>query len=194
MWGKGLRWNCWPPARWFTSLDVASKTWPTSRLPPHPSPLPEEREKEGASPSSAITATTTKFARPAFGRIADEQARLDILVNNVWGGYENMMENGQFTWTRPFWKQPLARWDAMFAAGRSGRLRRQPISGAADATPTVRPDREHFVLGGEKHIGNVAYGVSKAATDKLTADMAHGSAMRTLPSSRSTPDWCGRKK
>jgi dehydrogenase/reductase SDR family protein 1 len=25
----------------------------------------------------------------------------------------------------------------------------------------------------QKHIGNVAYGVSKAATDKLTADMAH---------------------
>jgi NAD(P)-dependent dehydrogenase (short-subunit alcohol dehydrogenase family) len=25
----------------------------------------------------------------------------------------------------------------------------------------------------QKHVGNVAYGVSKAATDKLTADMAH---------------------
>jgi NAD(P)-dependent dehydrogenase (short-subunit alcohol dehydrogenase family) len=25
----------------------------------------------------------------------------------------------------------------------------------------------------QKHIGNVAYGVSKAATDKLTFDMAH---------------------
>ena len=25
----------------------------------------------------------------------------------------------------------------------------------------------------QKHIGNVAYGVSKAATDKLTSDMAH---------------------
>jgi len=25
----------------------------------------------------------------------------------------------------------------------------------------------------QKHIGNVAYGVAKAATDKLTADMAH---------------------
>jgi NAD(P)-dependent dehydrogenase (short-subunit alcohol dehydrogenase family) len=27
-------------------------------------------------------------------------------------------------------------------------------------------------LGAQKHIGNVAYGVSKAATDKMTADMA----------------------
>ncbi|HEU5410775.1 MAG TPA: SDR family NAD(P)-dependent oxidoreductase, partial [Candidatus Acidoferrales bacterium] len=55
--------------------------------------------------------------RGVFGRINDEQGRLDILVNNVWGGYENMMENGEFTWTRPFWQQPLWRWDAMFEAG-----------------------------------------------------------------------------
>ena len=54
--------------------------------------------------------------RAVFERIAREQGRLDILVNNVWGGYENMMENGEFTWTRPFWQQPLWRWDAMFQA------------------------------------------------------------------------------
>ena len=53
----------------------------------------------------------------AFGRIADEQGRLDVLVNNVWGGYENMIENGESTWSRPFWQQPLWRWDAMFQAG-----------------------------------------------------------------------------
>src|SRR5215470_11947472 len=53
----------------------------------------------------------------AFRRIADEQGKLDILVNNVWGGYENMLENGQFTWSKPFWEQPLWRWDSMFQAG-----------------------------------------------------------------------------
>jgi hypothetical protein len=36
---------------------------------------------------------------------------------NVWGGYEHMIEDGVFTWTRPFWEQPLWRWDAMFSAG-----------------------------------------------------------------------------
>src|ERR1043166_3280039 len=36
----------------------------------------------------------------AFRQITREQGRLDILVNNVWGGYENMMENGEFTWSR----------------------------------------------------------------------------------------------
>src|SRR5262245_20261944 len=55
--------------------------------------------------------------RVAFQRIVDEHGRLDILVNNVWGGYENMMENGQFTWMKPFWQQPISRWDSMFQAG-----------------------------------------------------------------------------
>src|SRR2546423_5399641 len=35
----------------------------------------------------------------AFRQIAEEQGRLDILVNNIWGGYENMLENGEFTWS-----------------------------------------------------------------------------------------------
>ncbi|MFN7933838.1 MAG: hypothetical protein U0R19_10945 [Bryobacteraceae bacterium] len=39
------------------------------------------------------------------------------LVNNVWGGYENILEGGVFTWSRPFWEQPLWLWDAMFQAG-----------------------------------------------------------------------------
>src|SRR6516225_9922678 len=39
----------------------------------------------------------------AFERIEHEAHGVDILVNNVWGGYERMIENGAFTWTRPFW-------------------------------------------------------------------------------------------
>src|SRR4051794_18984666 len=52
-----------------------------------------------------------------FRRVAHEQGRLDLLVNSAWGGYEGMMEGGEFTWGRPFWEQPIRRWDAMFAAG-----------------------------------------------------------------------------
>ena len=53
----------------------------------------------------------------AFGQILRDAGRVDILVNNVWGGYERMIEDGAFTWVKPFWEQPLWRWDAMFAAG-----------------------------------------------------------------------------
>jgi dehydrogenase/reductase SDR family protein 1 len=108
-----------------------------------------------------------------FERIAGEQGRLDVLVNNVWGGYENMVENGQFTWMLPFWKQPLWRWDAMFAAG----VRAHYVAGAHAAQVMVE-QRDGLIVNisfwaAQKHTGNVAYGVSKAATDKLTADMAH---------------------
>jgi NAD(P)-dependent dehydrogenase (short-subunit alcohol dehydrogenase family) len=107
-----------------------------------------------------------------FDRITDEQDRLDILVNSVWGGYENMIENGEFTWMLPFWKQPLWRWDAMFAAG----VRAYYVASAHAARLMVAQQSGLIVnisfWAAQKHIGNVAYGVSKAATDKLTADMA----------------------
>ena len=107
-----------------------------------------------------------------FHRIAAEQEHLDILVNNVWGGYENMIEDGEFTWTLPFWKQPLWRWNAMFAAG----VRAHYVA-SAYAARTMVAHRSGLIVNisfwaAQKHLGNVAYGVSKAATDKLTADMA----------------------
>lgn len=108
-----------------------------------------------------------------FRRIASEQERLDILVNSVWGGYENMVENGEFTWMLPFWKQPLWRWDAMFASG----VRAYYIA-SAHAAQTMVTQRGGLIVNisfwaAQKYIGNVAYGVSKAATDKMTTDMAH---------------------
>jgi dehydrogenase/reductase SDR family member 1 len=109
----------------------------------------------------------------AFHRINNEQERLDILVNNVWGGYENMVENGEFTWMLPFWKQPLWRWDAMFAAGI-----RAHYAASLHAARLMVAQRSGLIVNisfwaAQKYIGNVAYGVSKAATDKMTADMAH---------------------
>ena len=58
-----------------------------------------------------------KQTQAVLDRVAADSSRIDVLVNSVWGGYEGMIENGEFTWTQPFWKQPLWRWDAMFSAG-----------------------------------------------------------------------------
>src|SRR6185369_1296689 len=52
-----------------------------------------------------------------FQRIAELDEGLDILVNSAWGGYERMVENGQFTWGLPFWQQPAHRWTSMMDAG-----------------------------------------------------------------------------
>jgi dehydrogenase/reductase SDR family protein 1 len=108
----------------------------------------------------------------AFERIAREAPGIDILVNSVWGGYERMVEDGAFTWGKPFWEQPLWRWDAMFDAG----VRAAYHASQLAARSMVARRRGLIVnistWAAHKHIANVAYGVSKAATDKMTADMS----------------------
>ncbi len=121
----------------------------------------------------------------AFERVQTEAGKIDILVNNVWGGYEGMVENGAFTWGKPFWEQPLWRWDAMFSAGVRAHYQASQL-----AAKSMVANRSGLIVNisfwaAQKHIGNVAYGVSKAATDKLTADMAvelrpHGVAAVSL--------------
>ncbi len=108
-----------------------------------------------------------------FERIASDHGSLDILVNCSWGGYERMVEDGKFTWGAPFWDQPLHRWTSMMDAGV-----RAAFVASAHAARLMTPRRSGLIVNvsfwaAQKHIGNVLYGVSKAATDKLTADMAH---------------------
>jgi dehydrogenase/reductase SDR family member 1 len=121
----------------------------------------------------------------AFAQVQKEAGPIDILVNNVWGGYERMVEDGVFTWNKPFWDQPLWRWDSMFEAG----VRAHYFASQLAARSMVATGRGLIVnisfWAAQKHIGNVAYGVSKAATDKMTFDMAaelqpHGVAVVSL--------------
>lgn len=116
--------------------------------------------------------TDDQAVEAVFHRIRAEQGRLDVLVNSVWGGYEQMYEGGEFTWMKPFWEQPLARWDLMFCAGVRANYvacvhaARQMISAGSGIVVNIS------YWAARKHIAKVAYGVAKAATDKLTADMA----------------------
>ncbi|HTA42323.1 MAG TPA: SDR family NAD(P)-dependent oxidoreductase [Bryobacteraceae bacterium] len=108
-----------------------------------------------------------------FGRVAAECDSLGLLVNCAWGGYERMSENGQFTWPAPFWEQPSHRWTNMMDAG----VRAAFVASSHAARFMVR-QREGLIVNisfwaAKKHIGNTIYGISKAATDKMTADMAH---------------------
>jgi dehydrogenase/reductase SDR family protein 1 len=132
-------------------------------------------EQQHHSPGIAIKCDhrDDQQVRSVFDRISAQHGRLDILVNNAWGGYENMIEGGEFTWPRPFWQQPIWRWDAMFQVG----VRSAYVASQMAAQMMVKQSCGLIVnisfWSSQKFIGNVAYGVSKAATDKMTADMAH---------------------
>jgi dehydrogenase/reductase SDR family protein 1 len=120
--------------------------------------------------------------RAAFERLPGQ---IDILANSAWGGYERMVEDGKFTWPLPFWEQPQHRWTGMLDAG----VRAAFVASSLAAKKMV-PHRQGLIVNisswaARKYIGNVIYGVSKAATDKMSADMAeelrpHGVAAISL--------------
>jgi dehydrogenase/reductase SDR family member 1 len=121
----------------------------------------------------------------AFERIVDEAGAIDILVNSVWGGYERMIDDGAFTWPKPFWEQPLWRWDSMFTAGVRAHYHASQLAARAMVAKRRGLIVNISFWAAQKHVGNVAYGVSKAATDKMTADMSaelrpHGIAVVSL--------------
>jgi len=107
-----------------------------------------------------------------FERIGGECERLDVLANAVWGGYEGMVENGKFTWVNPFWEQPARRWSAMMDAGvRAGFVASQHAARMmVPARSGVIAHLSHWAA--RKRLGNVIYGISKAATDAMTMQTA----------------------
>lgn len=109
----------------------------------------------------------------AFKRIAKESKRIDILVNNAWGGYEKMREGRAFTYFKPFWEQPFWRWDAMFDAGV-----RAAYTSSAFAARMMTKKKSGLIVNisfwsAQVYMNNTQYGVSKAAVDKMTEYMAH---------------------
>jgi dehydrogenase/reductase SDR family protein 1 len=109
----------------------------------------------------------------AFSQVADGAGAIDVLVNSAWGGYERMTENSEFTWSLPSWLQPAHRWTGMMDAGV-----RASFMASAAAARMMAPRRSGLIVNigfwaAKKYIGNSIYGISKAATDKMSADMAH---------------------
>ena len=101
-----------------------------------------------------------------FGRIRDEHGRLDILVNNVWGGYEN--SDCRPLPLAPFWEQSLHQWDAMFTAGVRAHLTASRL-----AVPLMLPQRRGLIvsttanLDALPYLRNLFYDLAKNAVARL---------------------------
>jgi NAD(P)-dependent dehydrogenase (short-subunit alcohol dehydrogenase family) len=106
-----------------------------------------------------------------FERVRTESGRLDLVVGNAWGGYE---DHDYRSFGAPFWEQPLSRWASMFDAG----LRTQ-LTTARFAAPLLLEQGSGVLVftGGwddlRFYLGNLPYDVSKAATVRLVAGLAH---------------------
>jgi NAD(P)-dependent dehydrogenase (short-subunit alcohol dehydrogenase family) len=117
--------------------------------------------------------TDDQAVEAVFRQVEASAGRLDVLVNVAWGGYERMVEDGQFTYIAPFWQQPLWRWDAMVTTGA-----RAAFVASQHAARLMVPARRGLIVNisfwaAQKYLGNTVYGIAKAATDKMTSDMAH---------------------
>ncbi|HZY68697.1 MAG TPA: SDR family NAD(P)-dependent oxidoreductase [Devosia sp.] len=129
----------------------------------------------------ASDAETEAVVREVVAR----EGRLDVLVNSAWGGYERMGDETGFTWVYPLWQQPMWRWDKMMDVGV-----RAAYCGTRIAAETMAAQRSGLIVNvsfwaAQKFMGNVVYGIAKAATDKMTADVAtqmreHGVAAVSL--------------
>lgn len=102
-------------------------------------------------------------------RIREESGRLDLLVNNVWGGYEDYDAR---LFELPVWEQPIWRWDKMFETGV-----RAHYTTSRTMLPLLleapRPLIINISAGDRgRFLGDVQYDVAKAAIDRLAFALA----------------------
>lgn len=122
-------------------------------------------------------------AQALLAQVEREQGRLDLLVNNAWGGHEALVPSG---FGRPFWEQPLDQWDAMFDRG----VRNHLLAARAAAPLLVAQGRGLIVATtfwdqGRYVAGNLFYDLAKAAINRLAFGVAeelrpHGVASLAL--------------
>ena len=113
-----------------------------------------------------------------FERVKQEQARLDILVNNATVLHDALTDVG------PFWEKPLELANILDVGLRSH------YSASWFAAPLLLANGEGLVVntssfGGRIYMHGPAYGAGKAGLDKMTHDMAidfkpHGIAVVSL--------------
>lgn len=121
-----------------------------------------------------------------FARVEKDAGRLDLLVNNAWGGHETF--NGVFE--APFWEHPLSNWDSMFDRG----VRNHLVASRCAAPLMVRQkkglvltttfwDRGHYLC------GSLFYDLAKASMTRLAFGMAQDLRPHNVASIAVSPGW-----
>jgi NAD(P)-dependent dehydrogenase (short-subunit alcohol dehydrogenase family) len=121
-----------------------------------------------------------------FARVQKGQGRLDLLVNNAWGGHETF--DGMFD--APFWERGMEHWDSMFDRGVRNHLLSSRLAvplmlrqGKGLLVTTTFWDRGHYLK------GNLFYDLAKAAMTRLAFGMAEELRPRGIASLAVSPGW-----
>lgn len=119
-----------------------------------------------------------------FAHVFDREGRLDVLVNNAYGGTD--LDNAKAAF-KPFYDRPVSSWDKTNTVG----LRSNYVAMVSACSRWVqRKERGGLVVNITSAVTcgyqfDVVYGTSKAGLDRLTADTAremkpHGVAVVSL--------------
>lgn len=121
-----------------------------------------------------------------FQRVVQEQGRLDLLVNNAWGGHETF--DGVFQ--APFWQRPMAHWESMFDHGVRNHLLASRLAvptliaqGKGLIVTTTFWDRDRYMS------GNLFYDLAKATMTRLAYGMAQELRPHGVASVAVSPGW-----
>jgi NAD(P)-dependent dehydrogenase (short-subunit alcohol dehydrogenase family) len=125
--------------------------------------------------------------RELFARVERDHGRLDLLVNNAWGGHESFTVASL---SAPFWEQSLAHWDSMFGHG----VRNHIIACQLAAPLFIRQraglivtttfwDRDRYIK------GNFFYDLAKAAMNRVAFAVAEELRPYDVTSLALAPGW-----
>ncbi|WP_338871421.1 SDR family NAD(P)-dependent oxidoreductase [Myxococcus stipitatus] len=133
----------------------------------------EVTQRGGKGIGVRVDHTSEQDVAAFFERVRRESGRLDLLVNNVWGGYEQYDGPG---FDLPFWEQPPEkRWQGMYVAGlRAHFLSSRSaapllIERKADAPPGLIINTVGWAYG--EYLRNLYYDVCKSAIIRMSYGM-----------------------
>jgi NAD(P)-dependent dehydrogenase (short-subunit alcohol dehydrogenase family) len=122
-----------------------------------------------------------------IARVERDHGRLDLLVNNAWGGHETFT---LASLSAPFWEQPLDHWQSMFEHG----VRNHVIACHTAAPLFIRQQRGLIVTTtfsdrGRYLKGNLFYDLAKAAMNRLAFGVAEELRAHGVTSLAVSPGW-----
>lgn len=130
--------------------------------------------------------TSEQDVAALFQRVLREQGRLDLLVNNAWGGHETF--DGVFQ--APFWERPMTHWASMFDRGVRNHLLASRLAaptfvaqGRGLIVTTTFWDRDRYMA------GNLFYDLAKASMTRLAFGMAQELRPHGVASVAVSPGW-----